>query len=262
MDEIDILMDQLQGTMPDDVYEIAEFDIDEMVRVNLNLRDKIKDISMIVKEAITKARELKKSIHTHRDPPKDAEVKDKRSQINQYQNAVNLCKSYIATLNNKIDSMADVERLDRANNKIKKLSKDIRKLEDHKVKLKERLNNQIKTINNLYSDPEFKEKVSKTYEEINKAKEVYDKCKLEKKSLKEKQKLISEDYVKTNSDYRKLKDRKIALQNNISQQKLFKKDFDLIDECEALKKRNENYEKMVTNKQIKMIDKILLKEMK
>ena len=90
MDEIDILMDQLQGTMPDDAYEVADFDIDEMVRVNLNLRDKIKDITFIVKESITKAGELKRSIHTHRDPPKDPEVKDKRSQIKQYQNAVNL----------------------------------------------------------------------------------------------------------------------------------------------------------------------------
>lgn len=158
--------------------------------------------------------------------------------------------------------MADVERLDKANNKIKKLSRDIRKLEDHKIKLKEKLNNQIKTINNLYSDPEFKEKLSKTYEEINKAKEVYDKCKHQRKNLKEKQKLISEDYVKINSDYRKLKDRKIALQNNVSPQKLFKKDYDLADEYEALKKRNENYEKMTTNKQIKMIDKILHKEMR
>lgn len=262
MDEIDILMDQLQGTMPDDAYEVADFDIDEMVRVNLNLRDKIKDITFIVKESITKAGELKRSIHTHRDPPKDPEVKDKRTQIKQYQNAVNLWKSYIAALNNKIESMADVERLDKANNKIKKLSRDIRKLEDHKIKLKVKLNNQIKTINNLYSDPEFKEKLSKTYEEINKAKEVYDKCKHQRKNLKEKQKLISEDYVKINSDYRKLKDRKIALQNNVSPQKLFKKDYDLADEYEALKKRNENYEKMATNKQIKMIDKILHKEMR
>ena len=37
---------------------------------------------------------------------------------------------------------------------------------------------------------------------------------------------------------------------------------EVVEECEALKKRVENYEKMATNKQIKAIDKILAKETK
>ena len=47
-------MDQLEAGLPEDIYEFTELDVDGMLKANRELRDKIKDISDIVIDAIKK----------------------------------------------------------------------------------------------------------------------------------------------------------------------------------------------------------------
>jgi hypothetical protein len=59
LDEIDIMIDELENDIPEDVYENENLDVDQMMKVNRDLRDKIKEIGGFVITAITKASQLK-----------------------------------------------------------------------------------------------------------------------------------------------------------------------------------------------------------
>ena len=119
LDEIDITMDQLEANIPEDIYDYTDLDVDGMLKANRELRDKIKDISDIVIKSIKKAEAMKKEIHTHRDPPEDIEVRSKVVEINNYQQMINHCKKYISNINVKVDKIADQEKLNERDNKIK-----------------------------------------------------------------------------------------------------------------------------------------------
>ena len=62
--------------------------------------------------------------------------------------------------------MADHTKLNNSENEIRRLDREITKLEEHKAQLNNKLANQVNTIKNVYSDPEYQEKISKTTEEI------------------------------------------------------------------------------------------------
>lgn len=188
MAQIDLMMDELEGNIPEDVYDVDEVDVDDLLRANRMFRDRFKEVSEVVIQAISNAAAMKKYIHTHREAPKDPDVKGKRKEIKENQKAIVMCKNYINLLNNKIEAMGNQQRFDKANNKIKKLDRDVFKLDDHKKKLKQKLDNQIATINNLYADPEFKDRVSNLTKEIKDLKMNYNKSKLEKDKIKEKSK--------------------------------------------------------------------------
>lgn len=235
-------MDYLEQNIPEDIYEV-DFDVDQMIKSNLAIRDKIKDIAVVVKQAITKAALLKKTVVTHRDPPKDPEVKDKQKQIKQYQDAINTCRSYIHTLNTKIENMNANDRLEVGGSKVKKLNRDIKKLQEHKRKINTKHTNQLQVVNNLYADPEYQQKITSMNDEIRRLKEKYDTQKTEKKKMKEKQKVILDDMANVNKEYRRLQELKISLQNGISPGQIFKKDHDLKEEIEVIKKRTDAFQK-------------------
>lgn len=231
-----------------------------MSKVNHNLRDKIKDIVVIVKQAITKAAAVKKNIPTHREPPSDPEVKAKYKEIKNYQAQIRICKKYADNMNIKIESMDDPNRLDRHADTIRKLKKDIKKLESHKKKLTIQLDNQIDTMHKLYSDPELKEKVTKMTDKIRGLKNKHEKMNEERKVLLEEQKKISDDYAKLVTKKKSLINKKIALKNNVPSKEFFKREHALEEEYNALKKRHEDFQQIMINKEIKQIDKVLEKE--
>ena len=146
--------------------------------------------------------------------------------------------------------------------KLNKLDKEIKQLDKHKTQLIDRLANQIYTIKNVYSDPEYREKIGKINEEISKTKEIYDRGKIEKTRIKEKQKQVLNDLALIEAEHRQWKDKKMALEYNHRLKDVFKKEIENKDELLTIKKRNQNFEQLTINKQIKMIDKILAKEEK
>jgi hypothetical protein len=90
LDEIDDILVELENNEPDEGSEEEnEFDLEEMMKANRNLRDKIGEISTMVISAISKAAVLKKQIITHRDKPNDPALGKKNSEINKYQAKIN-----------------------------------------------------------------------------------------------------------------------------------------------------------------------------
>lgn len=85
LDEIDMIIDQLENDIPEDVFEDEEVEVEDMMKANRMLREKIGDIAKMVVTAIQKAAKLKKQIITHRDGPADPEVANKTKTIQQYQ---------------------------------------------------------------------------------------------------------------------------------------------------------------------------------
>ena len=132
LNEIDILLDQLETKIPEDVYETDDFEVDEMMKVNRHLRDKIGEISQFVASAITKARTLKRQIITHRDKPHDPEVAKKEAEIKNYQVKVMKCKKYIKSLNMRLENSSDFERINTEKGKEKMLDKEISELKSQK----------------------------------------------------------------------------------------------------------------------------------
>lgn len=259
MDEIDYIMEQLETNIPDDAYDYEEFDIEEMLESNKLIRDRIREISVIVSAAITKAAILKKTVNTHRDPPTNSVVKEKLKQIKKYQTDIEKCKNYIKQLRARIDSVQDAGRGERANNSITKLDKESAEMRNHKVELNKQLFNQILTIKKLYSDPDYKDKVTGLHDEIKKTKERWEELREEKKKVKVKQSEVINKMADLDLAVRSLKDKKASIQNGIKPTELVE-DLSAETEYEQLRKRNEAYDKAVTNNQIKMIDKVLAKE--
>lgn len=261
MDEVDVIMNQLEAEIPDEAYEYEEFDIDEMLKSNRTIRDRIREISVIVTAAITKAAILKKTVVTHRDMPSNPDVRQKLADIKKYQNDIMKCRKYIEQLRARIDSVQDAGRMEDSENLIAKLDKEARKLKKHRVKLNEKLNNQILTIKKLYADPDYKDKVTGLSDEIKKHKDTYDKMKDERIVMKDKQRRIINEMADLDLEIRTLKEKKITIQNNVKPTAMIDA-MTAVDEYEDIKRKNENYDRICTNKQIKMIDRILAKESK
>jgi chromosome segregation ATPase len=74
----------------------------------------------------------------------------------------------------------------------------------------------------LYDEPEFVEKIGNLTEEIRAVKDKYDRQKEDKKQLKESQQKVIEDMSNRAQELHKLKNLKIALQNNVSPKKYYK----------------------------------------
>jgi hypothetical protein len=81
MNDIDLLLEELEENMPEDVLEHDDYEVDELLKTNRALKDKIKDISEMVISAIQKASQLKRKIVTHRDAPPDPAIKYKNKEI-------------------------------------------------------------------------------------------------------------------------------------------------------------------------------------
>jgi hypothetical protein len=126
INEIDLTIDLLEQNMPKDIYEIVDYDIDSMIKSNRELRDKIKEITTIVKSCIKRAAEFKKSIATHRDPPNNPEVSSKQKQISTYQKSINTLKKYIDNLNTKIENLSQNDKISSCKSTIKKHSRKIK----------------------------------------------------------------------------------------------------------------------------------------
>lgn len=132
LDDIDIMLDVLEKDIPEDVYEGVDFDVEEMMKANRALRDKIHDISEMVITAIQKASKLKKQIITHRDPPPDPGVNDRLKEIKNYQLKIMKCKRKIKALNIRLENLADTERISSEENKLKIIDAEIKELQRQK----------------------------------------------------------------------------------------------------------------------------------
>mmetsp|Transcript_5844 Transcript_5844/g.6834 ORF Transcript_5844/g.6834 Transcript_5844/m.6834 type:complete len:168 (-) Transcript_5844:17-520(-) len=97
---------------------------------------------------------------------------------------------------------------------------------------------------------------------LNKTKEKYEKAKAARVEIKAKQTEVLRELVQVEGEHRAAKDRKIAIETCGDQKKIFKKENEMKEELTMKQKRNQNFEQLLINKQIKMIDKILAKETK
>lgn len=108
--------------------------------------------------------------------------------------------------------------------RLNKLDREVKQLEKHKVQLNSKLNDQVLTIKNMYSDPEYKDKINKLTQEITKAKEKYDQYKAEKSNIKSNQKLILNELANVESEHRQWKDKRMALEYNHKLKDVYKKE--------------------------------------
>jgi hypothetical protein len=112
----------------------------------------------------------------------------------------------------------------------------------------------------LYSDPELKVKITKITDKIRETKEKSNKMAEEHKDILQRQKKVSDDYTKLVTKKRSLTNKKIAIKNNVPANEYFKKENALDKEYVAAKKKHEDYQQIMINKEIKQIDKVLEKE--
>lgn len=215
LDEIDIMIDQLENDIPEDIYEMEEIDVDEMMKVNRSLRDKIKEIGSFVISAITKAAQLKKRIVTHRDEPSDKDLKAKMNTIKNYQVKLASYKKQIKALNIKLDSLTDNEKLALSSNSKKLIDDEIKELKTQRKILSGQLKHQQETMNKLYDDPDFRDKMADTSENIKKIKENFTEKDEERKKIKIKQERILSEMASINTAKLKLRERKINIENGI-----------------------------------------------
>jgi chromosome segregation ATPase len=143
--------------------------------------------------------------------------------------------------------MDDPERMEKHSSKLNKLNRDMRKLEAHKSKLQKQYDNQLQTMHTLYSDPELKEKVTKMTEKIAKMKAHHEQLTKEHKEDLRQQKKTLDEYARLNAKKRALVNKKIAIKNNVPSKEYFKKEYELQEEYEAMKKRHEDFQQLLIN---------------
>jgi hypothetical protein len=112
----------------------------------------------------------------------------------------------------------------------------------------------------LYSDPELKVKITKLTDKIRETKEKNNKLTEEQKELVHRQKKVSNAYSMLINKKRSMTNKKIAIKNNVPPSEYFKKENALDKEYIAIKKKHEDYQQIMINKEIKQIDKVLEKE--
>lgn len=121
--EIDLEIHDIDENIPDEVIEDDE-EVEDLIRANKLLRDKVGEISDIVESAIEKASSLRKNIVTHRDQPADPELQRKLKEINRYQKAIMKIKYPHVQPNYKEKEIKD---------EIKSLKEEIKQLEEENI---------------------------------------------------------------------------------------------------------------------------------
>jgi chromosome segregation ATPase len=217
MQEIDIILDTLENDIPDDVYENEDFDVDQMMKVNRGLRDKILEISSFVITAITKASQLKKRIVSHRDQPVSSDLRGKMKVIKDYQNKLNVYKKKVNGMNIKIASLSDNENIANSQNNIKTLNQEIKELKQQRGVLSKQLKHQQTTMNKLYDDPDFRDKMEQSRDDIKNIKSNYYELDSEHKVLSAKQDKILKQMANLNTANTKLRERKINIENGVKE---------------------------------------------
>ena len=262
MDDIDIMIDQLENNVPEELYETDEIDVDQMMKVNRGLRDKIKDIGDLVISAITKASMLKKKIVTHRDEPTNKELKDRNKQIRDYQAKLSTYKKKVKGLNIKFTNLTDNETVANNQNKVKILNNELKELKSHRLVLSKQLKNQQQVMNKLYDDPDFRDKMTQTQNDIKKLKESYTSQDQVHKSISAKQDKILKELATLNASKRKLRERKICIENNLKDKILPSKLTQFNEEASMIMRKNQLIEKHKANNQVKSKIKMHNKEKK
>jgi hypothetical protein len=109
----------------------------------------------------------------------------------------------------RYESLADGDRADNESNKLKVIESEIKELEKQKKILHKSLKHQQTTMNHLYDDPEFRDKVLNTQNDIQDIKAGYYEIEEERKKLKVEQSIIINKMTKIGQSKRKLMEEKI-----------------------------------------------------
>lgn len=260
MNEIDYMLGELEADIPEDIYESVEIDVEAMIKANHLLRDKIKDISEMVITAIKKASLLKKQIITHRDPPPDPSIKEKLDEIKTYQIKVMNWKRKIKALNVRLDSLNDSGRVSNEQDKLKILEAEISELERQRKVLVKSIKHQQDTMNKLYDDPEYRDKVEKAQEEIRKFKDEFTQLDEERKKLKTDQHIVINEMAQMNSAKIKLREKRIWIENGIISLGKPPKAVEQNNEIEIMMKKSKVIEELNEKNKSRIIGKITDKE--
>ena len=260
MDEIDYMLGELEADVPEDIYESTEIDVDAMIKANHLLRDKIKDIAEMVITAIKKASQLKKQIITHRDPPPDPSIRERLDEIKTYQIKIMNWKRKIKTLNVRLDSLNDAGRMSNEQDRLKILDNEITDLEKQRKVLVKSIKHQQDTMNKLYDDPEYRDKVEKAQEEIRKFKDEFTQLDEERKKIKLDQRIVINEMAQLNSAKIKLREKRIWIENGIVSLGKPPKVVEQNNEIEIMMKRNKVIEDMNEKNKNRIMGKLTDKE--
>jgi len=260
LDEIDLILDQLENNIPEEIYEYDDYEVEEMMKSNRLLREKIGDISQMVATAIQKASKLKKQIITHRDAPADPTVKSKRKEIKKYQLKVTTWKDYIKTLKNKLSTIGDADRISTESNKLKIIDAEIKELENQKKVLSKNNKVQQDTMNKLYDDPEFRDKVANCKADIQKVKERYTQLEKRRNLHKKDRDSVTAEMTSLNSAKLKLRESKIKIEKGNKKFGQMGKAMELKEENDAINNRNKIWSNILNKNTSKLKSKIHDKE--
>lgn len=98
------------------------------------------------------------------------------------------------------------------------------------------------TMNKLYDDPEFREKVAKTKEDIQRHKDQVAKLEEQRKKIKADQDKVLGEMAKLNGHKKKLREKKINVENGVRNAITVGKTLELQEEAEVIRNRNKNFE--------------------
>lgn len=97
-------------------------------------------------------------------------------------------------------------------------------------------------MNKLYDDPEFREKVAKTKEDIQSLKDNFYKMDEERKKIKTEQDKVLNEMAKLNTQKRKLREKKINVENGVKNVSTVGKTLELQEEANIIRNRNKTFE--------------------
>lgn len=106
LDELEEELEHLKDTQPDDDYGDEEETIDELLEANIELKEKVFLIAGVVTKAISKAKDLKRNVQSHREfKPSDPELSKKMTYLNKLQKQTTVETRTIQTLEHRLAAM-------------------------------------------------------------------------------------------------------------------------------------------------------------
>lgn len=216
IESFDMEIDQLERKMPTDLTEDEESEVIEMMNANKELRQKVNEVSQMVKMTLIKVSSLRaKSYHKqsreHKEDPE--ELRFKKEQLQKVHTQIQSKKLKIEHMRKQVNAYRIDPRTEELHDKLRTIDNEITIQNDELRVLKMQTKTQLSTIGKLNNNPRFDERLDLVKADLASTKEQVKKQEAELKDISQMGQTKTADLIKLEEEVRKVRE-KIALVKN------------------------------------------------
>ncbi|CAI2365978.1 unnamed protein product [Moneuplotes crassus] len=254
IEKLDLEVQRLDEQIPPDFqYEV---EISEMVDANKELKDKVNEIALLVKNSLAKINKPKANVKVSREGPRDdPELISRRKTRDKIHKEIRKAREKMTKLRAKANSRIVDPREEKFEDNLRTLNTEVETLKDelriHKKQTKRQNNTLSKEQNSVYQigmDTDYSKRIQEIKEEIVTTKEQVKTREKELKEIESKSQHKTAEFLKIQKEFRKVHGNSVLLKHNKPTMELQKKQ-SLKDEEKFKLKKQKDFEKQYRNEE-------------